>query len=316
MTRTLRVGLIGSGGIAPPHIEGLLALGAQVSILRRTGAAELAARYDVEIVDDLEALIESSDLVDIISPTHTHRDIALRAIRRGRHVICEKPLATTPEDAATIVRAATDAGVRLFPAHVVRYFPEYWRIKQAVDAGDIGAVSEIRLSRVGAGPEAPWFFDENAGGGLIRDLMIHDIDQALWLAGPVASVSAVQDQPSAAGVLPRSVTADVVLAHRGGAVSRIHGGWLGAGTPFRTAIEVVGTTGRLRHDSAEAPADGYLPTADAGESPYVIQLTDFVTALGNGTDARISPAEGVSAVTVVDAAYRSLASHVPVRIRR
>ncbi|REJ05099.1 gfo/Idh/MocA family oxidoreductase [Microbacterium bovistercoris] len=312
MTTKLRVGLIGAGGIAAPHVEALLALSAEVRILRRTAATALAEMYDVEIVDDLDALIDASDVVDIISPTATHPELALRAIARGRHVICEKPLAATAEDAAVIVRAAADAGVRLFPAHVVRYFPDYRGIKQWVGDGMIGDVTELVLSRVGAGPDAAWFFDENAGGGLIRDLMIHDIDQAIWLAGPVASVSAVQDPPSSAGVLPRVVTADVVLTHRSGAVSRIHGGWLGPGTPFRTTIEVIGSTGRLRHDSAEAPPDGYLPPADAGESPYLTQLRDFLTALEDGTDARILPADAVDAVTVVDAAYRSLATRAPV----
>ncbi|MFE6996226.1 Gfo/Idh/MocA family protein [Microbacterium sp. NPDC057659] len=312
MTTKLRVGLIGAGAISVQHIEALLALGAEIRMLRRTDAPVLAEAYGIEIVDDLDSLLDAVDVVDIISPTRTHPGIALCAIARGRHVICEKPLAAASEDAAEIVRAAAGAGVRLFPAHVVRYFPEYWRIKQAVDAGEIGEVSELTLSRVGAGPTAAWFFDESAGGGLIRDLMIHDIDQALWLAGPVASVSAIQTPPSTAGVAPREVTAVVTLTHRGGAVSRIHGGWLGPGTPFRTAIEVIGTTGRLHHDSADAAADGYLPPAADGQDPYLLQLADFLSALEAGTDARILPAEAVDAVAVVDAAYRSLATRAPV----
>lgn len=314
MTTKLRVGLIGAGAISVQHIEALLALGAEIRMLRRTDAPVLAEVYGIAIVDDLDALLEAVDVVDIISPTRTHPDIALRAISRGRHVICEKPLAATSEDAAEIVRAAADAGVRMFPAHVVRYFPEYWRIKQAADAGEIGDVTELTLSRVGAGPAGAWFFDESAGGGLIRDLMIHDIDQALWLAGPVASVSAIQTPSSEAGVAPREVTAVVTLTHRGGAVSRIHGGWLGSGTPFRTAIEVMGASGRLQHDSADTAVDGYLPPAADGQNPYLLQLADFVSALESGRDARILPAEAVDAVAVVDAAYRSLAMRAPVSL--
>ncbi|MFC4138453.1 MULTISPECIES: Gfo/Idh/MocA family protein [unclassified Microbacterium] len=312
MSKTLRVGLIGAGGISRLHADAWRALGAEGFVTSPRSAGALASEYGFHEVTSVDELIEQVDVVDILTPSPLHVDHALRAIARGRHVICEKPLAVTSEDAAAIVRAAADASVRLFPAHVVRYFPDYLGIKQKVDGGMVGDVTELALSRVGAGPDASWFFDENAGGGLIRDLMIHDIDQALWLAGPVASVTAVQDPPSAAGILPRVVTADVVLTHRGGAVSRIHGGWLGPGTPFRTAIEVIGTKGRLRHDSAETPPDGYLPPDGAGESPYLAQLTDFVTALENGTDARISPSEAVSAVTVVDAAYRSLALHASV----
>ena len=206
-----------------------------------------------------------------------------------------------------MLRAA--AGVRLFPAHVVRYFDAYRRIKADVDAGAIGAVRALRLSRTGAGPTAPWFFDERAGGGLIRDLLIHDIDQALWLAGPVAAVAARQDPPSVDGRLAVPVTARLELSHMSGAVTRIDGGWLGAGTSFRTTIEVDGADDVRRHDSAAAtPAavDDYLPPTD--DHPYRAQIADFAKAIRTGGSARVSPADGVDAVVVVDAAYASIAA--------
>jgi len=324
----LRVGLIGAGGIAAAHLDAWQALGAECVISSRTRPEALATRFGVEIADDADALIDRVDIVGILAPTPTHPDLALRAIARGRHVVCEKPLAVSATEARRMTAAADAAGVRLFPAHVVRYFAAYRRIQQQVAEGRIGALRTLRLSRAGAGPTTSWFYDEGAGGGLIRDLLIHDIDQALWLAGPVVSVTARQDPPSVAGRLSAPVTTTVELAHANGVTTRIDGGWLGEGAPFRTTIEVVGTTGVLAHDSAAEtsagaggtaadagdaapapsvdPADaGYLPP-QTEDHPYRAQIADFADAIRTGGPARVTPADGVAAVAVVDAAYASL----------
>lgn len=316
----LRVGLIGAGGIAAAHLDAWQALGADCVISSRSRPEALAARFGVAIAEDAEALIDRVDVVGILTPTPTHLDLALRAIARGRHVVCEKPLATSAATARTIADAAADAGVRLFPAHVVRYFAAYRRIQEQVAAGTIGALRSLRLSRAGAGPTTAWFYDEGAGGGLIRDLLIHDIDQALWLAGPVASVVARQDPPSVDGRLSAPVTASVELRHGTGVTTRIDGGWLGEGAPFRTTIEATGSAGVLAHDSAAAEASaradasgadgadaGYLPP-QTEDHPYRAQIADFAEAIRTGRPSRVTPADGIAAVAVVDAAYASIAA--------
>lgn len=306
----LRVGLIGAGGIAAAHLDAWQALGAQCVLSSRTRPVTLAAQFGVEIEDDVDALLDRVDVVGILAPTPTHPDLALRAIARGRHVVCEKPLAMTAAEAQRMADAADAAGVRLFPAHVVRYFAAYRRIQQSVTGGRIGALHALRLSRSGAGPTTGWFYDEGAGGGLIRDLLIHDIDQALWLAGPVVSVAARQDPPSAAGRLSTPVTASVALTHANGVTTQIDGGWLGEGAPFRTTIEAVGAEGVLTHDSPAdtvPPADGYLPP-QTDDHPYRVQIADFAEAICTGRPARVTAVDGVAAVAVVDAAYASIAA--------
>ena len=321
----LRVGLIGAGGIAASHLDAWQALGAECVISSRTRPEALATRFGVEIADDVDALIDRVDIVGILAPTPTHPDLALRAIARGRHVVCEKPLAVSAAEARHMAGAAEAAGVRLFPAHVVRYFTAYRRIQQQVAAGRIGALRSLQLNRSGAGPMAGWFYDEGAGGGLIRDLLIHDIDQALWLAGAVVSVSARQDPPSVDGRFSAPVTAVVELTHANGVTTRIDGGWLGEGAPFRTTIAVAGTEGTLVHDSADAVAESTDETADTGpapsvgsdagylppqaeDHPYRAQIADFADAIRTGGPARVTPADGVAAVAVVEAAYASIAA--------
>ncbi|MDR6867077.1 myo-inositol 2-dehydrogenase/D-chiro-inositol 1-dehydrogenase [Microbacterium resistens] len=325
LTEGLRVGLIGAGGISRVHADAWRALGAIGYVTSAQGASAIAEEYGFEAVDDVDALIGLVDVVDIVTPSSTHADFALRAIGRGRHVVCEKPLAATAEDAAAVVRAAEEAGVRLFPAHVVRYFGEYKAIKDAIDAGRIGTVAVQRFSRAGSAPRTPWFFSESTGGGVIRDLMVHDIDQAVWFAGPVASVYAVQNPPTVDDRVPAPVTAHVVLTHRSSVVSHLHASWVAEGMPFRTSVEVAGSEGRLRYDSAEEAAlradavlaEGsadYLPPMSPQESPYYAEIADFVAVIRDGGEARISPADGVEAVAIAEAAYASIAAGAPITL--
>lgn len=314
----LRVGLIGAGGISRVHADAWRAIGARGTVLSRSRsrAAELATEYDLDMAADIESLLSDVDVVDIMTPSATHAAFALAAIEAGVHVVCEKPLAPTAAEAQRIVDAAESAGVRLFPAHVVRYFPAYADIRARLAAGEVGEVTTQRFFRRGTAPTAPWFFHESTGGGVIRDLMIHDIDQALWFAGPVASVSAVQDPPTADDTVPVPVTARVDLIHVNGIHSHLEATWGAPGLAFRTGVEMSGTLGILSHDSAEASsrseATDHLPPVPETDGPYLRQIADFVAAIEQGADARVSTADAVTAIAVVEAAYASIDSGAPV----
>ncbi|HTN55021.1 MAG TPA: Gfo/Idh/MocA family oxidoreductase, partial [Microbacterium sp.] len=251
---------------------------------------------------------------DIVSPTATHPDIALAAFARGRHVVCEKPLAVTASEARAMADAGRATGVRLFPAHVVRYFDGYRRLHEQRES--VGRMLELTLRRTVAAPSAAWFYSQELGGGLIRDLMIHDLDQALWLAGPVVEVSATQDPPGdpATGGTPRPpVSAHVTLTHADGVISHVRADWFEPGTPFRSQAEIAGADGIVRFDTddLDGTREGYLPPA-SDLDPYQAQLADFLDAIRTGRDARVTPEDGVAAVALVDAAYASLASGHPV----
>ncbi|WP_348787362.1 Gfo/Idh/MocA family oxidoreductase [Leifsonia sp. NPDC080035] len=321
---TLRVGLIGAGGISRVHADGWRALGAAVSVYSHEGADALAEQYGFAVAPDLDALIAASDIVDIVTPTPSHGPLALAAIAAGRHVVCEKPLAGTAEEARAVVDAAREAGVRLFPAHVVRYFPEYAQVQRQVAAGRIGDPAVLRFVRGGEAPRAGWFHDEAAGGGIVRDQMIHDLDQALWLAGDVVRVYAVQSRRAADAAAPDAVTAHVVLTHASGALSHVQGSWGPRGMVFRTSADIAGAAGTLAIDSFDAPSrldipaaqdgEGYLPPPTHAESPYTAQLRDYVAAIAEGRDARVTAEDGIRAVAVAEAAMESLRTGAPVEL--
>lgn len=313
----LRVGLVGAGGISHEHVRGWLALGARVSAYSRSGAAQLAAEYGIREVASLEELLEGCDIVDICTPTGTHAALVRAAITARVPIICEKPLALTADEAHALVTEAQDAGVALYPAHVVRFFPEYARAKQAVDAGDIGTVAVSRFRRAGEFPSwAPWFANDKDSGGIVLDQMIHDIDIAGWISGPVVRVFGTRSAPVDGSP---AVSAQLQLSHANGAISYVTGVWGPPGMAFSTSFSIAGDCGVLEHDSRDdstARVDLGRATSSASdrpdsaliESPYLSQLREFVSAWRGEQRARVTGSDGVTAVRVARAAIESIAS--------
>ncbi|MDP0400071.1 Gfo/Idh/MocA family protein [Tsukamurella strandjordii] len=205
---------------------------------------------------------------------------------------------------------------------MVRYFPEYVAIKQAADDGLLGDLAVLRFSRSSGAPAAgSWFFDEELSGGIVMDQMLHDLDQARWIAGPITSVYAAQAPASIGGKTPDAAAAHVTLTHASGAISLAQGLWGARSLPFATSVEVAGSAGVLRHSSAETrtatrvgsePPAGYLPAGDPSQSPYLLEIRDLAEAIVAGTEPRVSTRDGVIAIALAQAASESIASGRPV----
>jgi myo-inositol 2-dehydrogenase/D-chiro-inositol 1-dehydrogenase len=313
----LRVGIVGTGGISRAHLPGWRALGAALHCTSREGAEAFAAESGAQVHASLDELLAAVDVVDVCTPTPEHPAIVRAALDAGRDVVCEKPLALTGEEARELVAHAERIGRRLFPAHVVRYFPQYAAAKRAIDTGAIGTPAVLRFERTGALPDRDWYADEALSGGIVMDQMIHDIDQALWLAGDVENVHARQH---VAASDPAVRTAHVVLTHRSGALSHCRGFWGPAGTQFRYTFDLAGDRGRLRYDSAgdagiafdevasarQAAGDGFLPDVSTMEDPSAAEIVEFARALAVGGPTRVEAADGARAVEVSRAALDSL----------
>jgi predicted dehydrogenase len=313
---SLTVGLIGAGGITHAHVPSWRALGADIVVFSDQGADALAELYGVRRVHTLAELLDSCDVVDVCTPTPTHVELVRAAMDAGRPVFCEKPLARTAADAADIARESRRRGVPVFPGHVVRYFPEYIALRDAITSGRLGQPAVLRFSRVSQAPQSAWFFDEELSGGIVLDFMLHDIDQARLLAGPVISVSAAQNPPTVAGTVPRSVVTHVTLSHRSGAISHLQAAWGPVGLTFATTFDIAGSRGRLRYDSrarSEVVADvvgvaagaGYLPPVGPA-NPYAEEMKEFLALVKDGTPARVGLDDAVVAVGIADAALLAL----------
>lgn len=313
--------MIGAGGISRVHAPAWKALGVPVLVYSEEGAQDLAQEYGLEAVSSLDELMERSSIVDIVTPTSTHKALALAAIAAGRHVICEKPLALTSREALEMATAARAAGVSIYPAHVVRFTAPYAAAQAAVEAGRIGEVAVARFHREGTSP-APesWFHDEAASGGIVMDLMIHDLDQARWMCGEVERVYAVQYPPTLDNTVPTLVSAHVTLTHTGGAVSHVRANWSPPGTRFKTGFSIAGSKGTLNYSSVENTGisvelqeedetDSIIPTSALRESPYLTEIRELLQAIDPGHQpSRVNADDGIAAVRIAEAARESLRS--------
>src|SRR5919112_3594640 len=277
--------------------------------------AELAGARPYASYEELVAA-EDVEVVDVCLPTAFHKELAVKAAGEGRHVILEKPIARTMEDAQQILEAFSgDGGPHLFVGHVVRFFPEYVGIKEKIDAGDLGTVGVVRTSR-----RSPfllgwndWYADWRASGGVLLDLVIHDFDFLRWVLGEVERVYA-------RGVLGREYNRlDYVLAtlrFRGGAIAHVEGHWGYPGT-FNYSIEVAGSRALLAAESTEpatlklireTAAPGEVPDLAPGKNPYQMELEHFVRCISTGEESIVEGSDAYEALRISLAATESVLS--------
>jgi len=163
-------------------------------------AREAAARYGFESwASDWRKVVEdpSIDIVDIVTPNHTHAEIAIAAAKAGKHIISEKPLARTTEEAKRMLDAASEAGVKHMVAFNYRRTPAVSLAKKYIEEGAIGRILNFRgtyLQDWSADPNAPlsWRFrKEVAGSGALGDIGTHVIDLARYLVGEITEVMGI-----------------------------------------------------------------------------------------------------------------------------
>jgi len=207
--RELRVALIGGGGFMGRAHSMAYALAplldAEARLVRHTlvdVSAELAERaadtYGWQHhSSDWEAVVASDeiDIVDIVTPPQFHLPIALAAIRAGKAVFCEKPLANSAADTLEMARVARESGVVTQVGFNYRHSPALTHLKELIDAGELGSMLQIRGSYLQDGHyflgDFGWRSAKATGGsGAIGDIGSHVIDMTQYLAGPIRRVSA------------------------------------------------------------------------------------------------------------------------------
>jgi len=205
------------------------------------------------------------DAVDICLPTDLHAPLAIQALRAGKHVLVEKPMAMTEAAAEEVLREAEKCGRILMTGHVLRFFPAYVEAARAVKAGELGPIQMCWFRRHCAKPSwGGWLTDPARSGGGIFDLLIHDVDCSIWMFGEPHSISAAKS----AGLV-----AATFRYQAGGPVVVVEGGWHAQGPyPFSMSFTIVGEQGTLEFSSAKCP----LTLSRAGAaSPEVVTLPEY-----------------------------------------
>ncbi len=194
----IKVGVIGAGFAGSFHARGYARLpGVQVAIIADqdgSKAAALAADVGARAETDADAILHdpSIDIVDVALPTPLHPPIAIRAFEAKKHVVIEKPLALSVQEADAIIRASRASGKYLMVAHVLRFWPEYVAIRQVLQSGRLGQPRIATAYRLSNMPQwATWFRDPAKTGGSVLDLHVHDLDLMNWLFGQPRQVRAI-----------------------------------------------------------------------------------------------------------------------------
>lgn len=187
----MRWGLIGASTIAAEHMIGAIRASGGVAATVLSSNAERAVSYAAEHgigkgVTDLDAAMDGVDAVYISTTNEKHLPQAMAAIKAGKHVLCEKPLAMSAADAVTMVNAAQAAGVTFGTNHHLRNAGSHLAIRELIETGRVGTVLSVRVFHAVHLPPhlQGWRIDNPAaGGGVIPDITVHDADTVRFHLG-------------------------------------------------------------------------------------------------------------------------------------
>lgn len=340
--KTLGVGIIGCGNIAPMHVAGYArAEGAELRAVcsgSERSARAAGERWGVPWYTDWREMMDRGDIdiVSVCTPSGLHMEPALEAARRGIHVLAEKPLEITGERIDAMIAAAREHGTVLSCIFNNRFTEAHRLVKRAVDEGRFGKIltanASVRWYRTpeyyaGSAWRGTWALD---GGGALMNQSIHYVDLLLWIAGDARRVSAYTGTLLHTGIEAED-TAVAAVEFANGALGTITG-TTSTYPGYPAILEIAGergscviTDGKITawafadEDPIDAEARVLMaqgaeknnraadPMAFAAEN-HCRQIADFVAAIREGREPAVSAADARRSVALIRAIYRSAKS--------
>lgn len=321
-----KVGFLGAGFISNVHADILLKQeGVAISaVVDADGerAAAMAARTGAAVYPSLQAMLESGvDAVFIALPNVLHAEAALAALAAGVHVFCEKPMATSVEDARRVREAAAAAEVVYQLGFNRRFAPTYRFLKELTESGDLTPRwAQIKMNR-GELQKPSWVADASVSGGFLYESTIHLLDMARWLFGEAEEVMC----RAAQGCCDQLDEFAAIISFSSGVTATLcscaHATWL---FPFER-LEVFGDHAAAVAEEMERVT--YCPglgraavTHDQAPLPmpekwgYVEEDGLFLKAVAGEIPSAVSAEDGYRAVELVEACYRAARTGQPVRL--
>lgn len=353
MSKKLNVGVIGVGGIANTHFPGweksphtqVVALAdVNADTLKRIGEAQKVTRL---FNDPLKLIAEKDiDIIDICTPNMYHAPLAIAAMKAGKHVICEKPLAPTPQEVLDMIAARDAAGTMLMTAQHFRFMGSTRALKAEIERGTLGTIYHARswmLRRAGV-PLSPTFLQKkHAGGGPCIDIGVHILDLTLWLMGnpkPVTVSGITQDrlsrQPGAfsawGGAIPSTMDVEEFAAcfvrFDNGATLMLETSWM---LHHKTPGEDMQLWLYGEKAGAHWPHNELVSANNETQQHYAVQLQRaepddprpharecmaFADAIVNGKPSPVPAEQSLDVITILDGLYRSAAAGKEIDVRR
>ena len=309
----MRVAVLGLGFMGSVHLKALRSIpGAELAAVYSSDPVKLSGdlsaiqgnlggpgeHFDFSTVrkyTDIPALLAdaSIDAVDLCLPTDLHAPVAVDALRAGKHVLVEKPMAIDTASARRMIDEATRQNRILMTGQVLRFFPMYQVLRDRLRDGQLGQVRWAMFRRRCAAPAwSQWLADPARSGGGVFDLLIHDLDMCLHLFGKPATLAATGYQALDAGI--DLMSAD--LHYPGGFTAHVTGGWHHPKSyPFSMEYTVASDGGTLEYSSSGRPptlhrADGeaeVLPQAEG--DAYAAQIAYFLECCRAGRQPDLCP---------------------------
>jgi len=318
----INVAIVGAGGIARRHVEALGKL-ANVRIVAVMDivperAHSMATAVGATAYSSIDDCLERADVVYVLTPPSTHRALCLRAMEAGKHVMCEKPIASSIPDAEAIVAGAHRYNVKLMIAFNMRFRKAGLMLKQAFDSGKLGRVYNFWIHRMGPSVSGyNWRTDPQLLCGVAIESMSHDIDQIRWIAGEIADVRATVFE-SRSDLPGYDTDANVALSLANGGMAVLHVSW--ASPLGHNARGLIGTEGAVMVDGPNMWDWQYFHTKTtdmlheeisvindmlATTDSYLEETTHFIECVENNTKPAITGEDGLKALRVSHAILQS-----------
>ena len=320
----IKVGLLGGGGIVDAHIRGyrtyadaieVTAIADVVDETARRRAAELRATA----YTDFRLMIDEADLdaVDICLPHHLHAEAIMAAAQAGKHILCEKPLCLTVQQADEVQRVVSAAGVTLMCAHNQLFLPAVSTAKQLLEQGILGTVYEVRTSDSFYNDFNPQNMGWRAtaatsGGGELMDTGYHPTYLMLHLAGgsPVEATALLSRHRLR--FMDSEDSAQVLVRFDNGVVGHLVTSWAYQPPPGSERFSVVGERGSLHSDGRDLTLSLRGSTSQTYDfddvDTYVSEIGHFADCLRSGARPLHTEREGIDVLCLILAAYEGARS--------
>jgi predicted dehydrogenase len=328
----VKVAVVGTGKMGQLHME-MFAKISQVEVVGIVGrdsnkTKAISEKYKTNPFDSLENLIEQTDveIVDICLPTFLHEEYVKLAARKGKYIICEKPLGLSVDECNAMIKECKKNKVELYVGHTLRFSPEYSNARDHFLQGAIGKPGVIQLSRKVPYPQGTetWYHDQSKSGGMVLDLGIHDLDWLRWTFGDVERVMArqvVKSDPNGSV----SEVCLITLRLSSGTIAHIHLSW---GSPsFECSFELTGDKGLISYNSndtkplnlqlfeSEEEREGVVvPKHILVETPLDIQLKHFIECFEKDLQPLVTAEDALYAVEIAAAVKESIDERKPVMV--
>lgn len=319
----MKVAIVGVGGMGGLHfdiyknmpgIELIAACDVRLDMLK-----EKAAGMNINLYADYDEMLEKElpDFVDVSTPTYLHKECAIKALKKGINVICEKPMAINSEDAKEIIEAANESGKLFMVAHVVRFMRAYVYLTEVIKSGRYGKLVKLYMKRISSVPDwswENWMLDKEKSGHVALDLSIHDIDYMQSLFGEPEYISGTYyDMKDFSNAI------SVIYTYKDFSVS-VEGSWFNADISFCAEYCAVFENGYVELKNGTVSDNGKEVEFDNGDDVvetteinlsnvdgYSDEILYFINCIKNNTKSeKVTPQSSLKSVQLVEKTLKEI----------